>query len=145
MPLPVVGKAHEAKAGIAPFHWFIYGSSLDASYTLSNNIFVSTVAGGVLTTSPTIVHNNNLYFGSGVAAPSGDAKAITSDPRFGSPGMGKSGSAAGPAWSSLDGYKLQTGSPALNAGSSISGNGSVDFWGNALYNGNPDVGAYEAP
>src|SRR4051812_48832846 len=29
MPLPVVGKAHEAQAGSAPFHWFIYGSSLD--------------------------------------------------------------------------------------------------------------------
>src|SRR3954449_9649474 len=28
MGLPVVGKAHEAAAG-APFHWFIYGSSLD--------------------------------------------------------------------------------------------------------------------
>jgi hypothetical protein len=31
MSLPVVGKAHEAKAGTAPFHWFIYGSSLDAA------------------------------------------------------------------------------------------------------------------
>lgn len=30
MPLPVVGKAHEAGAANAPFHWFIYGSSLDA-------------------------------------------------------------------------------------------------------------------
>lgn len=29
MGLPVVGKAHEAGGG-APFHWFIYGSSLDA-------------------------------------------------------------------------------------------------------------------
>ena len=29
MPLPVVGKAHEARAGSAPFSWFIYGSSLD--------------------------------------------------------------------------------------------------------------------
>ena len=29
MKLPVVGKAHEAGAGEAPFHWFIYGSSLD--------------------------------------------------------------------------------------------------------------------
>ncbi len=28
MKLPVVGKAHEAQAGVA-FHWFIYGSSLD--------------------------------------------------------------------------------------------------------------------
>ena len=29
MSLPVVGKAHEAKAASGPFHWFIYGSSLD--------------------------------------------------------------------------------------------------------------------
>lgn len=29
MKLPVVGKAHEAEAADAPFHWFIYGSSLD--------------------------------------------------------------------------------------------------------------------
>ena len=28
MKLPVVGKAHEAQSG-EPFHWFIYGSSLD--------------------------------------------------------------------------------------------------------------------
>jgi gamma-glutamylcyclotransferase len=31
MSLPVVGKAHEARAGTAPFRWFIYGSSLDAA------------------------------------------------------------------------------------------------------------------
>lgn len=31
MPLPVVGKAHLAQAGSAPFRWFIYGSSLDAA------------------------------------------------------------------------------------------------------------------
>ena len=29
MSLPVVGKAHEAASATAPFHWFIYGSSLD--------------------------------------------------------------------------------------------------------------------
>ncbi|MSP61603.1 MAG: gamma-glutamylcyclotransferase [Myxococcales bacterium] len=29
MGLPVVGKAHQAGAGSGPFHWFIYGSSLD--------------------------------------------------------------------------------------------------------------------
>jgi len=29
MGLPVVGKAHEATKQGAPFHWFIYGSSLD--------------------------------------------------------------------------------------------------------------------
>ena len=30
MPLPIVGKAHQAAAAAAPFTWFIYGSSLDA-------------------------------------------------------------------------------------------------------------------
>lgn len=29
MSLPVVGKAHEARAASAPFHWFVYASSLD--------------------------------------------------------------------------------------------------------------------
>jgi gamma-glutamylcyclotransferase len=29
MPLPVFGKAHEAKAGTSGFTWFVYGSSLD--------------------------------------------------------------------------------------------------------------------
>jgi gamma-glutamylcyclotransferase len=29
MGLPVVGKAHEGQQAGAPFHWFIYGSSLD--------------------------------------------------------------------------------------------------------------------
>jgi hypothetical protein len=28
---------------------------------------------------------------------------------------------------------------------SISGNGGVDFWGNPLYHGSPDIGPYEAP
>lgn len=31
MPLPVVGKAHQAGPAAGPFHWFIYGSSLDGA------------------------------------------------------------------------------------------------------------------
>ena len=45
---------------------------------------------------------------------------------------------------SLDGYKVQAGSHAINAGVSITGNGGVDFWGTAL-SGTPDVRACEAP
>ena len=44
---------------------------------------------------------------------------------------------------SLDGYKLGAGSPAINAGVSITGNGGVDFWGDAIV-GMPDIGAYES-
>jgi hypothetical protein len=35
----------------------------------------------------------------------------------------------GSAFISLDRYKLQAGSPAINAGVSIAGNGGVAFWG----------------
>jgi len=62
-----------------------------------------------------------------------------------SPGSGSNGGASGPAFSSLGGYKLSSGSPAINAGISIANNGGTDFWGTTLYVGAADVGAYEAP
>lgn len=65
------------------------------------------------------------------------------DPKLTAPGTGISGGAAGPAFGSLDGYKLGAGSPAINAGASIAGNGGLDFWGEAIV-GMPDIGAYEA-
>ena len=131
---------NKANAGVA----YGYGTSLDATYVLKNNIFVAAAGNGVLTTSGTITYENNLYAGASIQIPSGDASAIKADPKLAAPGTGTSGGAAGPAFSSLDGYKLQAGSPAINAGASIAGNGGVDFWGTAL-SGTPDVGAYEAP
>jgi Right handed beta helix region len=122
-----------------------YGTSLTASYTLTNNIFVAAAGNGVLTTGGGIVYLNNLYSGTTVVVPAGDAKAIKADPKLVSPGTGTSGGAGGPAFGSLTGYQLQAGSPAINAGASISSNGGLDFWGDALYAGSPDVGAYEAP
>ena len=77
--------------------------------------------------------------------PAGDSKAIEADPRLVAPGTGTSGGMSGPAFGSLTGYQLQAGSPALNAGLSVSNNGGLDFWGDTLYSGSPDVGAYEAP
>jgi hypothetical protein len=122
-----------------------YGTSLSASYTLTNNIFVAAAGNGVLTTGGGIVYQNNLYSGSAVMIPAGDAKAIDADPKLVAPGTGTSGDAGGPAFGSLTGYQLASGSPAINAGASISNNGGLDFFGDALYAGSPDVGAYEAP
>jgi hypothetical protein len=123
-----------------------YGTSLNATYSFRNNIFFAASGNGVLTTSATITYQSNLYFGSAIQAPAGDAAAITGDPRLASPGTGTSGSAAGgPAFGSLDGYKFGAGSAALNAGVSITNNGGADFWGDPLYTGAPDVGAYESP
>ena len=122
-----------------------YGTSLDATYTLENNIFYAASGNGVLTTSGTITYQNNLYFGSTIQVPAGDTHAVKADPKLVSPGTGSSGSASGPAFSSLGGYKLGAGSPAINAGLSIANNGGMDFWGTTLYVGTADVGAYEAP
>ena len=122
-----------------------YGTSLNASYNLENNIFYAASGNGVLTTSSTITYQNNLYFGSTIQVPAGDTHPLKADPKLVSPGTGSNGSAAGPAFSSLGGYKLSAGSPALNAGINIANNGGTDFWGTTLYVGAADVGAYEAP
>ena len=110
-----------------------YGTSLNAHYTLTNNIFFAAAGNGVLSTSATITYQNNLYAGSSVSAPAGDTKAVKADPKLTAPGKGPNG------------YQLQPGSPALNSGAMISNNGGSDFWGNPLYTGAPDIGAYEAP
>ncbi len=68
--------------------------------------------------------------------PSG-SNEVTSDPQLVSGGSG------GDGINTLDGYKLRATSPCINAGTSISNNGGYDFWGNVLYNGNPDIGAEE--
>jgi hypothetical protein len=120
-----------------------YGDFLAAAYVLKNNIFMSTRANADLTTGGGIVYDNNAYFGSSVAPPAGDARAIRADPKFLDPGRGGDGNANGPAFASLQGYRLQAGSPCINAGLRIDGNGGRDFWSGALYSGNPDVGAHE--
>ena len=42
-----------------------------------------------------------------------------------------------------EGFKLRPDSPAVGKGTPIPGNGGVDYFGNALYNGVPDIGAAE--
>ena len=121
-----------------------YGTSLSASYTLRNNILFAASGNGVLTTSSSIVYENNLYAGSAIQVPSGDKAAVRADPKLVAPGTGTSGGAPGPAFGSLSGYKLSAGSPAINAGVAISGSGGVDFWGDTIV-GAPDIGAYESP
>ena len=120
-----------------------YGDFLAAPYVLKNNIFMSTRSNADLTTGGGIVYDNNAYFGSSVTAPAGDARAIRADPKFADPGRGANGNANGPALASLEGYRLQAGSPCVNKGLMIDGNGGRDFWSGALYAGIPDVGAHE--
>ena len=60
-----------------------YGTSLDASYTMRNNIFFAASGNGVLTTGGGIVYQNNLYVGSAIQVPAGDTAAIKADPEAG--------------------------------------------------------------
>ena len=66
-----------------------------------------------------------------------DEKKITADPKFAGPGTGGSGI------QSVSGYKLQPGSPCINAGFLILNNGGRDYWGNKITDSKPDIGAFE--
>lgn len=70
------------------------------------------------------VFDSNIYFGN-ITAPA-DQHALTLDPRLASPGTGSFG------LSSLTGYQLQPGSPALASGKLIENNGGKDFWGRSV-------------
>jgi hypothetical protein len=119
------------------------GSSLSASYVFSNNIFSTTRTADAARTGGGVSYQHNLYYG--LPRVAGDSGAKTGNPLFVNPSTRMSGGAAGPAFSSLTGFQLSAGSPALNAGLVIANNGGVDFWGTPLYVGVPDIGPYEAP
>ncbi|MCK4886883.1 MAG: right-handed parallel beta-helix repeat-containing protein [Planctomycetes bacterium] len=124
------------------------GSGSGSTYYWSNNIFYSN---GILrydiADGSTNYWSNNCFYGTH-QIPSGwfswtngtpsDAYKITSNPNFVSPTL-----SAPMGIDNLDGFKLQSGSPCINAGTTISNNGGYDFWGNVLYNGAPDIGAEE--
>ena len=90
------------------------------------------------------VYDHNIIYGNHSDREPSDANKITADPLFVQPGSGGDGIA------SVDGYKLQSGSPALNSGEVVdesyaphNGNGGLDYWGNAVSSSeDPDRGAY---
>ena len=79
-----------------------YGSSLAARYTIRNNIYHSTKANAVLTTSSTITYGNNLYAGT-LTIPPSDTTPRTGDPRFVNPTV------SGPYGTPASGPQLGTG------------------------------------
>jgi len=121
-----------------------YGTSLTSTYTIRNNIYHSTKANAVLTTSSTITYQNNLYAGT-LTIPSGDTAAKTGDPKFVNPTVsGPYGTpSSGPQLNTALAYAVSAGSPAINTGVTVSGNGGVDYAGATLYQGAPDIGALE--
>jgi hypothetical protein len=84
------------------------------------------------------VFENNLFFN---VSPKG-SNVINLNPMFVDPGKGGTNiDMRNPI--SLSGYRLKDNSPAKESGIQIENNGKVDFSGNALYKGLPNIGAYE--
>ncbi len=103
-----------------------------AYYT--NNIFYNG-ASGQYTNSPRMTYDHNSFYGLNSSVPS-DPYKIVGDPMFVNPNAVSSRATA-------DGFKLTTASPLINAGVAVAGNGGKDFFGNPLYYGVPDIGAFE--
>ena len=78
----------------------------------------------------------NIFYGFD-KVPANDSTVITEDPKFVAPGTG------GYGIDSVDGYKLQIDSPAINAGLNIEDNGGRDYFGTPLIDGMTDIGAAE--
>ncbi|MGW4214453.1 right-handed parallel beta-helix repeat-containing protein [Lentzea sp. NPDC004789] len=122
-----------------------YGKSLQSTYDITNNIIYSTVAHAALTTGSTVRYRNNLYGGATLPIPADDTSAVKGDPRFtATPGQGTGTPESGPRLDLADSLKPRAGSPAIGAGARIDDPGARDFAGTPLYQGKPDIGAFES-
>ena len=125
------------------------GMSGGTGNTISNNIFYDTGSTPATATygnwgDITAEWSNNIYYN--YATTPDDAYAITADPLFVDPGNGPTGAQETGlvhSRSAFDGYQLQAGSPAIDAGMPIADNGGLDFFGNTV-DLLPDIGAYDA-
>lgn len=120
---------------------FFYGSmnSKDIGVNLTNNIFYVDSKDGKNGSlggnwGDKFNYDNNIYYSKndkGITRLPKDKNKITEDPKFIAPGSGENG------------YKIQEDSPAINTGKYIVDNGGIDYYGNSLYNGIPDIGVHE--
>ena len=84
------------------------------------------------------VWDYNLFYGNHPSGEPNDPNKLTSDPLLVNPGSG------GLGIDSVDGYKLQAGSPARDSGMTIADCGGQDYWGSAVPSGSgTDRGAHE--
>jgi hypothetical protein len=117
----------------------LFNSAAARNDTFYNNIFYgdSVHWDGHLTGN---IFDHNCYYGfPPTEVPANHTNTITADPQFTNAGGGGGGRSAAGC------YKLQSASPCIDAGRVIGNNGGRDFWGNTLYHGQPDIGAYENP
>jgi hypothetical protein len=117
------------------------------SVYFNNNIFYLASAGMWIGWSNigTKVFDNNVVYGMHTSGEPSGNNNLTSDPQLVSPGSGATGSLVNGVltFGNVDGYKLKTGSPALQAGKLMTGNGGHDYWGNPVSATTPpNIGAH---
>ncbi|MEI6555153.1 MAG: T9SS type A sorting domain-containing protein [Paludibacter sp.] len=115
------------------------GGSGTRTYSFNNNIISNNSSTSTYQITNSYIRNidHNCFFGNHPSNEPADANKITVDPLFVNPGSG------GIGLNTVDGYKLQKGSPCINTGILIPNNGGRDYWGNLLTDGQTDMGAYE--
>lgn len=98
--------------------------------------------------APDNLFYHNCYFGPWKNGLPNDPEALVADPQFvaaGKSGLGSEGPGNVPAiLASLKGFMLKETSPCINTGIIVPLAGDRDFYGNALTDGHPDFGAFEA-
>ncbi len=104
-----------------------------------NNIFYNQGSGGYTFGSGTNrIFDYNVFYGNHPSGEPSDAHKLTSDPLLANAGSGGTGI------NSVAGYMTQSGSPCINSGKAITGNGGKDYWGTAVPQGTAaDRGACE--
>ncbi|WPU95541.1 carbohydrate binding domain-containing protein [Mucilaginibacter sabulilitoris] len=125
-----------------------WGGEFPKDIYIQNNIFQLTDANqwvAMDSISGTKVFDYNIIYGVHTTGEPTGPHNIFTDPLLTAPGTGTTGGMVSGTltFGNVDGYKLQAGSPAIGAGTIISGNGGMDYWGNAVGTSSaPNIGAY---
>ena len=119
--------------------WGGSGSVYPVNTYYYNNIFYFNKANPKFAfgASTNTVFDYNLFYKPLGGSNPTDPHVITTNPNFVNPGNGTKG------LNTLAGYKLQSTSPCINAGSTVVGAPNKDFFGNAVPTGATDIGASE--
>lgn len=123
----------------------IYVNSWDGytkSISFANNIWMLQGAGNWqgLSNIASLQFDHNTIYGVHTTGEPADANKSTLNPMLAGAGSGGIGR------SSVDGYKLVSGSPAIGTGKVISNNGGKDYWGTTVSSTMaPNRGAYNSP
>ena len=113
--------------------------------TFTNNLFVSGQSAPEFRQQSSIVYNNNGYSSNLTTRPSSDVNAVVGAPQFVNAAVtGPYGDEDGTRLGTAANFALQSGSPFVDAGATVTGNGGLDYSGATVPIGNgPEIGAFE--